>query len=70
MGGMDAALAFSQQRDLHRQLAQCEQLLAEAVAHADEPELSSEEAWFYAIVSVLLVIFAGLMAGLTLGLLS
>lgn len=53
-------------------LQQCQMELASALLrHDDDPrELSpTEEAWLVAI-SVALIIFAGLMAGLTLGLLS
>ena len=59
------------QHSLQIQLAQCQLLLAEATARgADEPGLSPGAVWAYALTSVLLVIFAGAMAGLTLGLLS
>jgi hypothetical protein len=64
------AAALTLEQGLQTQLAQCQLLLAEATAHADEPGLSPQAAWAYAIISVLLVVFAGCMAGLTLGLLS
>ena len=67
---MPALRLLELQQGLESQLVQCQLLLAQAMAPADEPGLSAEAAWLYSIVSVLLVVFAGMMAGLTLGLLS
>ncbi len=64
------------QLTLEYQLHQCQAALAEAfrVAHGagdeGEGELTPELRVLFVAISVLLVLFAGLMAGLTLGLLS
>ncbi len=68
---------------LHAQLAQCQEALAlgGGAAHAagaaaatldlrSEGDLSPEATVAFIVISVVLVIFAGIMAGLTLGLLS
>ena len=66
-----AALGQLGNASLAEALQQCQMELASALLRRDdEEELSpTEEAWLVAI-SVALIIFAGLMAGLTLGLLS
>lgn len=66
-------------RSLETRLAQCQEALAlgggvgpiaAATVQRPEGDLPPETALAFAVTSVLLVIFAGLMAGLTLGLLS
>lgn len=51
-------------------LQQCQLELATLQLREDDEELSAQERLAYIATSVFLVVFAGLMAGLTLGLLS
>lgn len=51
-------------------LQQCQVELAMLRLREDDEELSAQERLAYIATSVFLVVFAGLMAGLTLGLLS
>lgn len=66
------ALAELGNASLAEALQQCQKALASASLqlHDGEEELTAEQRLWLIVISVALVIFAGLMAGLTLGLLS
>lgn len=51
-------------------LQQCQAALASVQLRDGEEELSATERFWFICISCFLVVFAGLMAGLTLGLLS
>lgn len=51
-------------------LQQCQAALASVQLRDDDEELSAAERLWFTCISCFLVVFAGLMAGLTLGLLS